>query len=76
MLGYDPDSDHHRFNPRAHYRLYLSHRGEGAIVICVQDFDYGDYDLNRILSNEAWDSEAEAEAACAKLRADLATTIN
>lgn len=75
MLGYDPDTDFHRFNPRVHYRLYLSPRNEGAVVICVQDFDYYDYDPNRFLSNEAFTNEADAEAALDKIRDEAAKVL-
>lgn len=55
--------DEHHDNLAVHYRLYLSpHTGEPT-VICVQDFDYCDYDARRIISSEAWDSEGEAEDA-------------
>lgn len=75
MLGYDPETDRHRYNRKAHYRLYLSHRGEGAIVIHVQGFDYHDYDENHFLSNRAFDSEQEAEIALVKLREDAAKVL-
>lgn len=62
MTTFDP----HSLNPAVHYRLYL-HKEKGPVVICVQNFDYPDYDETRILSPEAWDDEAEAEEALAVL---------
>lgn len=53
--------DPHRSNSRVHYRLYQG-RG-GPTVICVQDFDYLDYDGTKFLSPEAWDDEVDADAA-------------
>lgn len=63
----DWDNDPHRSNGDVHYRLYMSHRGHRAVVICVQDFDYVDYDARRIMSTDAWATEAEAERAYAAL---------
>ena len=67
----DWTGDEHHYNPAVHYRLYLSPRSGAPTVICVQDFDYLDYDARRILSPEAWDSEADAEEALL----DLSTAI-
>ena len=54
-----------RHNPDVHYRLYVSpHADSGALcvtVICVQDFDYLDYDARHILSPEVFEAEADAE---------------
>ncbi|MGW7283912.1 hypothetical protein ACWGH4_00175 [Streptomyces sp. NPDC054847] len=51
----------HRYNPRVHYRRYLSHRPEqGIIVICVQDFDYHDYEPSRFLDLASFDTDEEA----------------
>lgn len=44
-----------------HYRLYLNDAGE-AVVVCVQWFDYFDYDESRFLSADRWDNEAEPQA--------------
>lgn len=74
MLGYDPDSERHRYNPEVHYRLYLGRDGKPS-VICVQDFDYPDYDQARFLSNRAYTSEDEAQQALRLLRADAATVL-
>lgn len=56
--------DPHRLNPNVHYRLY-NHVTLGPTVICVQDFDYLDYDGTKFLSPEAWDDEEKAEEALA-----------
>ncbi|MEU9871069.1 hypothetical protein AB0C87_24780 [Actinomadura sp. NPDC048021] len=74
MLGYDPESERHQFNREPHYRLYLGHDGKPR-AICVQDFDYYDYDMDRMLSNEAFDSESEANSALRLLKADAATIL-
>lgn len=70
MLGYDPESESHTANPDVHVRLYLS-QGRPT-VICVQDFDYPDYDMNMLLSNRAWKSESDANDALRLLIADAA----
>lgn len=54
--------DPHRRNPEPHYRLYRDRDGL-PVVICVQDFDYPDYDAARFLSPEAWSTEVQANAA-------------
>lgn len=75
MFGYDPSRDSARHNRDVHYRLYLSHDGEGATVICVQDFDYYDYDDDRFVGYESFKTEAEAETALAKVREDAAKIL-
>jgi hypothetical protein len=56
MTGRDrPDLD-------VHYRRYLSHDNRPAII-CVQDFDYYDYDASRFLDRRAFSSEEEARQA-------------
>lgn len=77
----DWDNDPHRYNGDVHYRLYMSHRGHEPVVICVQDFDYVDYDARRIMSTDAWDTEAERAYAAllpkiAKVQAALPTSMN
>jgi hypothetical protein len=62
----DWEGDQHRSNPRVHYRLYVAPDGAPA-VICVQDFDYFDYDARRMLSPDAWDTESGAERALTEL---------
>lgn len=64
--------DEHYYNPAVHYRLYLSPGTGAPTVICVQDFDYYDYDARRIISPEAWDSEGEAEDALLDLAPAIA----
>lgn len=49
-------------NPLPHYRRYLGFDGLIA-VICVQDFDYDDYDASRFLDFRSFDSEEEARQA-------------
>lgn len=75
-MTYDhPDDwvgDEHHYNPAVHYRLYLSPHSGAPTVICVQDFDYYDYDARRIISPEAWDSEGEAEDALLELAPAIA----
>ncbi len=68
----DWDHDPHRHNGDVHYRLYMSHRGNQPVVICVQDFDYLDYDARRIMSTDAWATETEAERAYAALLPKIA----
>lgn len=48
------------FPDDVHYRLYRSARDEQPTVICVQWFDYGDYDEDRFLSEEAFTYEDDA----------------
>lgn len=68
MYGVNPATDPHRHKQEVHYRLYHS-PANGPVVICVQDFDYPDYDANRIMSPDAYDTEEEAEAALRELTA-------
>ena len=60
MYSYDP----HSHNMNVHYRLYDSPRN-GPTVICVQGFDYPDYNPVRFMSPEAYDSDDEARRALA-----------
>lgn len=57
--------DPHRYRTDVHYRLYQSR--SGPVVICVQDFDYLDYDGTKFLGSEAWEDEVDAQDALAKL---------
>lgn len=57
--------DPHSGNQAVHYRLYAA--PNGVAVICVQNFDYFDYDARLILSPHAWDSEDDAERALMEL---------
>ena len=63
MLGYNPDLDPNRGNPDVHYRLYWSKRDQALVVICVQDFDYFDYDDNCFIDYVAYDTEVDADRA-------------
>ena len=54
----------HAGNDAVHYRHYLGRFGPK--VICVQSFDYFDYEAERFLSTDAWDTELEAETALSK----------
>lgn len=74
MFGYDPKSERHMTNPDVHYRLYLGRNGKPT-VICVQDFDYPDYDQDRLLSNKAWTDEGDANEALRTFVADAATLL-
>lgn len=58
--------DAHASNDEVHYRLYVGRDGKPT-TICVQWFDYFDYDARRILSPDAWDTEAEADRALVDL---------
>lgn len=60
--GVNPEHDEHRQRDDVHYRLY-HHPTMGPKTICVQWFDYHDYDAGRIMSPRAYDTEHEAEAA-------------
>lgn len=75
MFGYRRELDRARFNSGVHYRLYLSPHSEGAVVICVQDFDYYDYDDDRFIGYESFDTEEAAEVALAKVREDAAKIL-
>lgn len=73
MLGYDPESESHRFQSDVHYRLYQGR--EGPTVICVQDFDYVDYDTEKFLSNRSFTTDEDARAALRLLLLDAATVL-
>lgn len=64
--GIDRDADPHRHNHEVHYRLY-HHPDKGPTVICVQAYDYADYDERRIMTGTAYDSEYAAEDALQNL---------
>lgn len=59
----DWDGDDSYHNPEPHYRLYIEPHVNAFVVICVQGFDYPDYDARRILSRKAWATEGEAQQA-------------
>lgn len=65
MLGYDATQDMARNNPNVHYRLYWSKRSQALVVICVQDFDYDDYDDDGFIDYVSYDTEADADRALA-----------
>lgn len=65
MLGYDATQDPNRGNPDVHYRLYWSKRSQALVVICVQDFDYFDYDDSCFIDYVAYATEADADRALA-----------
>lgn len=51
-----------RYDREPHYRRYLDRSGKVA-VICVQDFDYYDYDASRFLDTRTFSTSAEAVVA-------------
>lgn len=55
----------HRHNPDVHYRRYLG-RDDRITVVCVQNFDYPDYDASRFVDLAAFETELEAH--CEPLR--------
>jgi hypothetical protein len=67
IFNLDPDLDPNRSNPDVHYRLYLSIRF-GLTVVCVQDFDYPNYDAARFVTYQAWDTEQAANVALHELQ--------
>lgn len=71
---YDRTQDPHRDRDDVHYRLYLGRDGEPA-VICVQWFDYLDYEDARFLSYDAYPTEEAAEAELRLLRPATAPTV-
>ena len=60
--GIDPETDPHRGNPEPHCRLYHPH-ASGPTVVCVQSFDYFDYDPARFMTKEAYETENAAKHA-------------
>ncbi|MFI2790851.1 hypothetical protein [Kitasatospora sp. NPDC018614] len=48
-----------RWNREVHYRRYLSNSGS-VVAICVQDFDYPDYDPSRFVDLADFPTEQEA----------------
>ncbi len=53
---------HARYERDPHYRRYLDSLGRVS-VICVQDFDYLNYDASRFLDTRAFASVEEASQA-------------
>ena len=62
----EPLENPHRFTSDAHHRLYLGRDGKPT-PICVQDFDYRDYDDERFLTTDAYDTELNANIALNRL---------
>jgi hypothetical protein len=60
LIEVEPDP--HRLSPDVHWRLYLDKDGK-AVIVCVQSWDYPDYDAGRFLSSEAYTSEEDAKLA-------------
>jgi hypothetical protein len=59
----DPPLDNpHTYKADVHYRLYLD-LADVPVVITVQDFDYPDYDDERFLTTDAYQSEDDADIA-------------
>lgn len=79
MLGYVADHDRHRHNADAHYRLYLARdRTTGAetpTAVCVQSFDYDDYDPDRFLGHAAYPTDADAQTALRAFLTDCARVL-
>lgn len=50
-----------RCNPEPHWRRYLA--GDQVKAVCVQDFDYHDYDTSRFVDSDIFGTEVEAEMA-------------
>jgi hypothetical protein len=67
----DWEGDEGSNNPGVHFRLYLSSKGNVPTVICVQAFDYYDYDARRILSTKSWATDGEAQDALLELIPEL-----
>lgn len=76
MFGYDPGTDMNRFNREVHYRLYLSPSDNKPCVICVQDFDYRDYDSDRFIGPWAFTKEQKAQDFLEKLLLESAKLLN
>lgn len=60
----------HIHNRDVHFRLYATAAGPAAV--CVQSFDYFDYEPERFLTTDAYDDELAANAALNALLSDLA----
>lgn len=63
MLGYDATQDMAQYRTDVHYRLHWSKRKQVLRVVCVQDIDYADYDLNGFVDYTAYDTQADADRA-------------
>lgn len=74
MLGYKPEDDTNRHNSEPHYRLYYYPPEKKVIVVCVQDFDYRDYDEDGWVGYEAFATQEQAELALLGLKALFANS--
>lgn len=66
MYNLDPEKDRNRYNSEMHFRLFHPKSGLPTVV-CMQDFDYRDYDYSRFMTYEGYKTEEEALAALHKL---------
>jgi len=57
----DVTKDWYEVADDVHYRLYVRSESTKPIVICVQSFDYIDYDETRFLNDVHYDTEQEAQ---------------
>lgn len=57
-----PLNNPHRSTPEVHFRLYIGNDGVPT-TICVQDFDYQWYWAENLLTEDAYGTEPEAQAA-------------
>ena len=57
------EGDETVFKSDVHYRLYNPSHGTGGIVICVQDFDYPDYEDSRFIGEHSFADEDDANRA-------------
>lgn len=51
-----------------YYRIYRSQENE-VVFVCMQDFDENDYDQDRFLNDEHYETEQEAKDAFLLMRA-------
>lgn len=66
MYNLDPEKDRNRHNSEMHFRLFHP-KGELPTVVCMQDFDYRDYDYSRFMTYDGYPTEEEATAALDEL---------
>lgn len=70
LYNLDPTLDRNIYNPEPHYRIYHP-RDRGVTIVCVQDFDYRDYDYSRFVSYDSFVSEESARTALDTLRGEI-----
>jgi hypothetical protein len=75
ILYSDPATDPNRDNSEPHWRIYEFADSE-LDVVCVQDFDYRDYTSGRFITDHAFDSMEEAEAALTLLYQEMRIIIS